>query len=126
MKKKESINDFYKEIFLKFNLNEINSFDHIVLRMEVPETVIKPKDILWKIYFLPDDKKNKMNYKDNSASGILLSTLKGQKSGWIEWKIDANQLRKLSKNKILSLKIIAVHYLKPPSSSHLIKAEIQF
>ncbi|KAF2330664.1 hypothetical protein [Flavobacterium daemonense] len=125
MEKRENKNDFYKEVFLKLDLNEINSFDHVVLRMNVPKSAFKPKDLIWKIYFLPDDKMIKPNY-NNSASDILLSTIKGQKSGLIEWKIDSNQLQKLGENKIISLKIIALHNLKSTSPPNLIKAEMHF
>lgn len=106
MSKVEKNRDYYEEIFIKYDLNEINSFDYVVLRMKIPQKDDKSKDLIWRIYCLPDDKKTKINFVGNSTEGILLSTIRGQKSGWVEWKVDANQIKKLSKETVLSLKII--------------------
>jgi len=116
--------EIYKEIFLEFDLHEINHFDFAVYRVKVPDNLIDSKNLMCVIYCVPDNKKDKINISDKSASDILLATVKGQRSEWIEWKIDDQQLRTLGFNKSLLFKIVlTAHRLDAAPEFNLISAE---
>ncbi|KAF2330628.1 hypothetical protein [Flavobacterium daemonense] len=113
--------EIYKEIFLEFDLNEINHFDYAVYRVKIPDNVIDSENLMCVIYCLPDNRKDKANINDKAASDILLATVKGQSSEWIEWKIDHQQLKILDFNKSLLFKIVfTAHRLHAAPTFNLI------
>jgi len=120
--KKERNIDFYKEIYVKFDVSGIKNFDYATLRMNISSAYPKPENLACSIYCMPDERKSDYNNKNQVISGALLAEIKVKKSGWIEWAVNSQQLKEFGRDTHMFLKIVlAVNLVNTKSEFGLFK-----
>lgn len=100
---------YSREVYLKFNLNGINSFDNATLRLNISAAGTNIAATTWEVYYVPTDSwsETSINWNSKPASSTLLGTIQGKSSGWAEWNITNQALAELSGDKTLSLRIVS-------------------
>ncbi len=106
---KKDVTSYNREVFLKFDLNGLSSFNTATLRLNIAAANTTATNTTWQVYYVPTDTWTETGIKWNNkpASTTLLATIQGQSSGWAEWTITPQVLNELAGDKILSLRIIS-------------------
>lgn len=100
---------YSREVYLKFDLNGVNSFDNAILRLSISTAGTNVTATTWQVYVVPTDSWSEtgINWNNKPASSTLLGTIQGKSSGWAEWNITSQALSELSGDKTISLRIIS-------------------
>lgn len=106
---KKDVTGYNREVFLKFDLNGLPSFNTATLRLNVASANATVTNTTWQLYYVPNDTWTETGIKWNNkpASTTLLATIQGQGSGWAEWNISSQVLSELAGDKILSLRLVS-------------------
>ncbi|MGQ7944308.1 CBM96 family carbohydrate-binding protein [Flavobacterium sp. WC2509] len=106
---KKDLTSYSREVYLKFDLNGVNSFDNATLRLNINIANTTPNATTWQVYYVPTDTwtETGINWNNKPASTTLLATINGQSSGWAEWNISSQALAELAADKTLSLRIVS-------------------
>lgn len=106
---KKDITGQNREVFLKFDLNGVSSFNTATLRLNIASANTNAANTTWQVYYVPTDSWTETGIKWNNkpASTTLLATIQGQSSGWAEWNISAQVLSELAGDKVLSLRLVS-------------------
>ena len=100
---------FNREVYLKFNLNGLPSFNHATLRLNIASANANVTSTSWQVYYVPTDSWTETGIKWNNkpTSTTLLATIPGQSSGWAEWNVSPQVLAELAGDKTLSLRLVS-------------------
>ncbi len=106
---KKDLTSYNREVYLKFDLNGLSSFNTATLRLNIASSSSTTTSTTWQVYYVPSDTWTETGIKWNNkpASTTLLATIQGQSSGWAEWTITPQVLSELAGDKILSLRVIS-------------------
>lgn len=114
--KYDGVNTGYnREIYLKFDLNGIDSFDIATLRLNIAGAGTNVTSTTWQVYYVPTDTwtETGVTWNNKPASTTLLATINGKSSGWAEWDISSHALAELSGDKVVSLRIVTTLLSSP-------------
>ncbi|MNP95791.1 Chitodextrinase precursor [compost metagenome] len=106
---KKDKSGYNREVYLKFDLNGLNSFNKALLRLNINSALTNVAATTWQVYYVPDDtwSETGITSSNKPAPGTLLATINGQSEGWAEWNITNQALAELSGDKTLSLCIVS-------------------
>jgi hypothetical protein len=106
---KKDVTSYNREVFLKFDLNGLSSFNTATLRLNIASANTTVTNTTWQLYYVPTDTwtETGIKWSNKPASTTLLATVQGQASGWVEWNVTSQVLNELAGDKTLSLRLIS-------------------
>lgn len=106
---KKDVTGSNNEIYLKFDLHNINNVNNAVLRLRSIYSNTGVASTTWQVYYVPTDSWSEtgITWNNKPASGTLLATLTGNSAVYSEWNISNQVLSELAGDKVLSLRIVS-------------------